>query len=99
VTEYTETGQVANCQGETGDVICVYWRAAYTEYAVTQFDQCGFASPLRYDTVIASPNTNNKGSSYLCGRGAQCKNKGHEFTVNCESCCLYRCTQVDRAIS
>jgi hypothetical protein len=84
VTEYTETGQVANCQGETGDVICVFWRAAYTDYTVNQFDQCGYASPIEYDDVISSPNTNDKGSAYLCGRGAQCKNQGHEFVVNSE---------------
>jgi hypothetical protein len=85
VSEYAETGQVANCQGETKDVICVFWRAAYTDYAVHRRDQCGFANPAEYDDVISSPNTGDKGSAYLCGRGAQCKNKGHEFIVNSKS--------------
>jgi hypothetical protein len=62
-----------------------FWRAAYTDYAVHRRDQCGFANPAEYDDVISSPNTGDKGSAYLCGRGAQCKNKGHEFIVNSKS--------------
>ena len=85
MTEYSETGQVANCQGETGDSLCVFWRAAYTDYSVHQRDVCGFANPAQYDDVISSPNSNGQGSTYLCGLGAQCHNIGYEFIVNSKS--------------
>ncbi|KAK3055385.1 hypothetical protein LTR09_003939 [Extremus antarcticus] len=77
VSEYEETGQVSNCQGEPQDVICVYWRAAYTDYTVDAHDLCGVEP--EYQTVIQSPNSNGVGSTYLCGRNAQCQNRGFEF--------------------
>lgn len=88
VSEYEETGQVSNCQGEPQDVICVYWRAAYTDYTVDAHDLCGVEP--EYQTVIQSPNSNGVGSTYLCGRNAQCQNRGFEFWNTSKSGLLHR---------
>ena len=77
VSEYEATGQVSNCYGETGDVICVWWRAAYTDYTVFSEDLCGVEPD--FGSIVQSPNVNGVGGTYLCGTNAQCQNKGAEF--------------------
>lgn len=86
VTEYAESGEVSNCQGETGDVICVFWRAAYTDYTVSVEDLCTLEPT--FETVLSSPNANGLGSTYLCAKNHQCVNEGYEFWNTSESCPL-----------
>lgn len=65
VTEYAESGEVRSCQGETGEVICVFWHAAaYTAYTVSVEDLC--ALEPTFEMVISSPNVNGLVSTYLC---------------------------------
>ncbi|PGG97364.1 hypothetical protein AJ79_09237 [Helicocarpus griseus UAMH5409] len=84
VSKYEETGEVANCLGKAGDVVCVLWRFAHTAYKVKSWKEgCSNAAGKGPDVyMIASPNKDGLGSSYVCGRNKQCKAKGRYFWAN-----------------
>jgi hypothetical protein len=100
VGEYVESGQVANCQGGTGETICVWWRAGYTSYQVQTWRSCfaqGADMAVSDPFYMLSPNTNGLGSSYICAKGDQCRTKGFEFWNDSKSlhCCWYESTITD----
>lgn len=68
------------CHGETGESICVYWRAAYTSYAVAQFRHKKTEDPTKGQVingtqrVISSPNSGgpSAGKGMICAKGPEC---------------------------
>ncbi|PGH12037.1 hypothetical protein AJ79_04546 [Helicocarpus griseus UAMH5409] len=86
VSKYAESGEVANCQGEPYDKICVLWRFAHTAYTVQKWSEgCAMKNIPDRTTdpyMIASPNANGRGSGYVCGKNEQCMSKGHYFWAN-----------------
>ncbi|CAF3453605.1 unnamed protein product [Fusarium graminearum] len=85
VSEYQESGEAQTCYGEPGDTICVWWRTANTMYTVdVQYYKCCQKSGGLTPQVITSPNSNNQGSSAICGRNEQCHTKGHSYWNNME---------------
>ncbi|KAM0326761.1 hypothetical protein ACHAQA_006635 [Verticillium albo-atrum] len=84
VSEYEESGEVQTCYGDPGDTICVFWRTANTMYTVnSQSNQCCRAGP-KSPKIITSPNAGGIGSSSICGRNEQCKDKGYSYWNNME---------------
>lgn len=81
VGEYVESGQVANCAGDPGDIICVWWRAGYTSYQVQTKRSCLGSSDMDIGEqfYMLSPNKNGLGSSYICAKNDKCRNVGYEF--------------------
>lgn len=73
---------MGNCYGEPSDIICVYWRYAFTLYEVTDtILRCG-SDDWEQDSdpyVIASPNSEGLGSSYVCAKNEDCKGEGFAF--------------------
>lgn len=80
VTEYQESGQVANCYGEAGDTICVWWRAGYTSYNVQTMRKCQINETPHGDPFyVLSPNSNGAGSTYICAKNEKCRERGFEY--------------------
>ncbi|KAI5365104.1 hypothetical protein Slin14017_G049940 [Septoria linicola] len=80
VSEYTESGQVANCYGEAGDTICVWWRAGYTSYTVQTIRRCQASDqPSGEPFYMLSPNSGGVGGSFICAKNEKCGEKGFEF--------------------
>ena len=79
-SEYEESGQVANCQGEAGDTICVWWRAGYTSYMVQTMRKCQInETPSGDPFYILSPNSNGVGGSYICAKNEKCRERDFEY--------------------
>ncbi|KAF4984000.1 hypothetical protein FZEAL_705 [Fusarium zealandicum] len=84
VMEYTESGEAQTSQGNTGDTICVVWRAANTIYTVTsqKYGNCCRKERGPGSKLITSPNSDGLGSSAICGRNEQYHSKGHSYWNN-----------------
>lgn len=80
VAEYTEAGDVPNCQANEGETVCVYLRQGHTMYTVNaqRRDNCCEATGDIYQTTITAPNV-NKGVDNICARGHQCVGEGNTY--------------------
>ncbi|SPO06583.1 uncharacterized protein DNG_09273 [Cephalotrichum gorgonifer] len=85
VSTYEESGEVQTCPADENDRPCVWYRFAHTAYTVQDwYKPCtslghGDWEKSGDEYVMASPNSDSKGSGAICARNAQCKSKGHYF--------------------
>lgn len=86
VSEYVEQGETQNCQGVTGEEICVFYRTAHTIYTAESQTVKNCRGENDWSrTTITAPNADGLGSGPLCARNEQCKNKGYTYWNNMES--------------
>lgn len=82
VSKERQTGEVPNCQSDESNTkkLCVWSRTAYTAYQVEKWAVQNGKRKWKQgnEYTIWSPNANDVGSGWVCGRDSECADKGAE---------------------
>jgi hypothetical protein len=78
VSTQGSTTETDSCTGGKGDTVCLWYAVAHTAYTVEGCDELGNCPQY----VMKSPNKNNLGGGFLCGKNDQCKSINTEIWKN-----------------
>ena len=72
------TTETDSCSGKSGDTVCLWYAIAHTVYDVTACTNGNHCA----NTTLTSPNKDNLGGGYLCGKNGQCGAIHQDFWKN-----------------